>query len=318
MFETVRQSVNQSFRTFLGPQPRLGNMNFSTPWVRKLPMADGVALHVEDWVLPIGVPRRGCALLVHGLGEHIGRYRHVIDSMLSVGIEVRGYDQRGFGRSPGPRAGLPHDHALLDDVRLAYDDWCAERGEPAFLIGHSMGGTVAARAATGGWIRPRGLVLSSPAIATLRSRLQKLALLIGRRLSPNGVVPSGLNADLVSRDPTVVAAYRSDPFNHGLITPRLAGFIVDAGPRIIAAAPEVRFPTLVLIGTDDRLVDIAGARRFHDRLPQALRTLHAYDGLYHEIFNELPMHRARVLGDLQAWLVRISEGGDPESATTSA
>jgi len=292
-------------------------MNDAAPRVRALAMADGVRLHMEDWVLPAGVARRGCALLVHGLGEHIGRYRHVIGYLLSVGIEVRGFDQRGFGQSPGPRSGIPYDDALLDDARLVYDDWCSDRGDLAFLIGHSMGGAVAGRAATGGWIRPRGLVLSSPAIGTLRSGLQKLALKIGRRLSPNRAVPSGLKADFVSRDPEVVAAYRSDPLNHGLITPRLAGFIVDAGPRIIAAAPDVRFPTLVLIATADRLVDIAGARLFHDRLPQALRTLHVYDGFYHEIFNELPAERARVLGDLQAWLLGVSEAANPGSAASA-
>lgn len=286
-------------------------MNLPAPRIRTLAMADAIALHVEDWLLPPGSPRRGTALLVHGLGEHIGRYRHVIGALLSVGIEVRGFDQRGFGQSPGARGSIPAGDALLDDARLVYDDWCADRRDHAFLIGHSMGGAVAGRAATGGWIQPRGLVLSSPALATMRSALQNLALRIGKRLSPDRAVPSGLKADFVSRDPAVVAAYRSDPLNHGLITPRLAGFIVDAGPRIIAAAPQVRFPTLVLIGTADRLVDVAGARLFHDRLPPGVRTMRIYEGFYHEIFNEPSADRARVLGDLQAWFVRASEAADP-------
>ena len=186
-------------------------MNETTPDARTLAMADGLALHVEDWALPPGKPRRACALLVHGLGEHIGRYRHVIHSLLTVGIEVRGYDQRGFGRSPGARGVIAHDDVLLDDARVVFDAWRRDRGEQPFLIGHSMGGAVAARAVTGGWIAPRGLVLSSPAIAGRLSGLQKFALRVGRRLSPDRPVPSGLKAAHVSRDAGVVDDYRKDP-----------------------------------------------------------------------------------------------------------
>ncbi len=278
--------------------------------VHSLSMADGVTLHVEDWLLPTASGRRACLLLVHGLGEHIGRYRHVIRAMLSLGIEVRGFDQRGFGRSAGPRGVIPRDDALLDDLQRVYDDWCADRGERSFLLGHSMGGAVAGRAATGGWVSPRGLVLSSPALATRRTRLQNLALRIGRRLSPDRAVPSGLKVEFVSRDPAVVAAYRSDPLNHGLITPRLANFIVAAGPPVVAAAPDVAFPVLLLIATNDRLVDIAGAQRFHDRLPPGLRTMHVYEGFYHEVFNEPQEDQARVFGDLRAWLIRLVDGTD--------
>lgn len=283
-------------------------MNGSTS--RELKTADGVALHVADWLLAPGTPRRGSALIVHGLGEHIGRYAHVARSLLSMRIEVRGYDQRGFGRSPGARGAIPHGDALLDDARLVFEDWRRDRDDDPFLIGHSMGGAVAARAATGGWIIPRGLVLSSPAIAGRMSGLQKLALQVGKRLSPNRPVPSGLKVRYVSRDAAVVADYRNDPLNHGLITPRLAQFIVDAGPRSIAAAPDLHVPTLVLVGTADRLVDVASARLFHERLPADVRTLHAYEGFYHELFNEPPADRARVLGDLNDWLAGQADAGE--------
>ena len=278
----------------------------TTPDARTLAMADGLALHVEDWALPLGKPRRACALLVHGLGEHIGRYRHVIHSLLAVGIEVRGYDQRGFGRSPGARGVIAHDDVLLDDARVVFDAWRRDRGEQPFLIGHSLGGAIAARAATGGWIEPRGLALSSPAIAGRVSGLQKLALGVGKRLSPNRPVPSGLKSQYVSRDPEVVAAYRRDPLNHGLITPRLAQFIIDSGTRALAAAAQLQVPTLVMIGTADRLIDVASARLFHDRLPAALRTLRVYDGFYHELFNEPGEGGARAIADLAAWIVAVA------------
>jgi alpha-beta hydrolase superfamily lysophospholipase len=281
-------------------------MNEATPQVSRLAMNDGIELHIEDWLLPAQVARRGCVLIVHGLGEHIGRYPHVARALLAAGIEVRGYDQRGFGRSPGARGAIPRDDALLEDARVVFDDWCGSRGEQPFLLGHSMGGAVAARAVVGGCIAPRGLVLSSPAIAGRLSGLQRMALRIGRRLSPDRAVPSGLRPAYVSRDPAVVAEYRSDPLIHGLITPRLAQFVVDAGSKALALAADLRLPTLVMIGSEDRLVDVASARLFHDRLPAPLRTLRVYEGCYHEIFNELVADRARALADLVGWFTTQS------------
>jgi alpha-beta hydrolase superfamily lysophospholipase len=122
-------------------------------------------------------------------------------------------------------------------------------------------------------------------------------------------VPSGLKARFVSRDPAVVADYLGDPLNHGLVTPRLAQFVVSAGPKSIAAAADFQVPTLVLIGTADRLVDLPSARMFHDHLPARVRTLRVYAGYYHELFNEPPVDRARVLADLNDWLIRVSSSG---------
>lgn len=264
--------------------------------------ADGLELPLVDWPLPAGAERRGSILIVHGLGEHIGRYAHVAAALVAAGFAVRGYDQRGFGSAPGPRGAIPRDDALLDDARRVFEAWRDESGERPVLLGHSMGGAVAARASTGGWIAPRALVLSSPAITGRLSGVQKLALRLGRWLAPDRAVPSLLDARRVSRDPAVVADYRSDPRNHALITPRLAQFILDAGPRALADAPQLRVPVLVMIGTADRIVDVAGARAFHDRLPPEMRTLRVYDGFYHELFNEPAADRARALADLQAWL----------------
>jgi alpha-beta hydrolase superfamily lysophospholipase len=266
---------------------------------------DGVQLQVSDWRLPAGAARRGCLLIVHGLGEHIGRYAHVARALVAAGFEVRGYDQRGFGASPGARGAIAYDDALLDDARRVFEAWRDECGDAPVLLGDSMGGAVAARACTGGWIQPRALVLVSPAIAGRLSGLQKVILRIGRRLAPDLPLPSMLAVRDLSRDPAVVAAYRRDPRNHGLATPRLADFVLRAGPQALADAASLLVPTLVMIGTADRLVDVAAARAFHDRLAPSLRSLRVYEGFYHELFNEPAADRARVLADLAAWLVAL-------------
>lgn len=281
-----------------------------TPAPRVIVTPDGVALQLRDWSLPAGVRRRGALLLVHGLGEHSGRYHHVAAALGCEGIAVHSYDQRGFGHSGGKRAVLPHADALLDDARLVYDrlvEEAADAGDdaPPLLLGHSMGGAVAARAATGGWITPRALVLSSPA---LRARLtwgQRLQLAVGGALIPNLAVPNGLPLEGLSRDPGVIAAWRADGAVHDRVTPRLARFIIDAGEQALRDAPRFRVPTLLLVAGSDRLVDASGARDFAAALPDGVGTLRVYDALYHEVFNEREPDRARVLADLRGWVRSI-------------
>lgn len=260
--------------------------------------ADQTELHTRSWPVPDGTPRRGALLLVHGLGEHSGRYGHVAGALTALGLEVTAYDHRGHGRSGGAQGVLPHPDALLEDLALVY----GSLGEDLFLLGHSMGGTIAARAVTGGWVTPRGLILSSPALAVDITRFQRLQAAVGRRLIPDRPMPNGLPVDKLSHDPEVVAAYKADPDVHDRLTARLFDFLVAAGESAIADAPRVTVPTLGLVAGADALVAPRGSREFFDRLPPGVGTLHWYDELYHEIFNEREPDRSRVLTDLRTWL----------------
>jgi alpha-beta hydrolase superfamily lysophospholipase len=265
---------------------------------------DGIDLHVRDWPVPDGVARRGSLVLVHGLGEHCGRYDHVASELTAVGLAVRGYDHRGHGRSGGRRGGIPHADALLDDLRLVFDGLAAEDrgGPPPFVLGHSMGGAVAARAATGGWIVPRGLVLSSPALAVSVGPVQRAMALVGRRLIPDRPVPNGLPLDGLSHHAPTIAAYRADEHVHDRISARLFDAMVAHGDAARADATRLHVPTLLLVAGADRLVDAGGSRAFFAALPAGVGTLHVYDDLYHELFNEREPDRGRVFADLRGWL----------------
>lgn len=268
--------------------------------------ADGIDLFIRDWPLAPGIGRRGAALIVHGLGEHSGRYEHVAAALNAIGIAVRSYDQRGFGQSGGPRAILPYADALLDDAKLVFEAFAVEAragdGEPPFLIGHSMGGVIAARAVTGRWITPRGLVLSSPGLETRLSAVMRLLIRMGAVFAPNHIRPHGLPLDRISRNPQVIADVKADPFGHDLATPRLVSFLIDAGRQARRDASRLEVPTLLLIAGDDRLVDPHGSREFANAMPSGRVTLHWYAPLYHEVFNELEPDRSQVLGDLCAWI----------------
>ena len=156
---------------------------------------------------------------------------------------------------------------------------------------------------TGGWVAPRGLILSSPALRVPpMSRAEAALLALARRVAPDRALPNRLPVDKLSHDPREVAAYRADPLVHDRITARMYDFIVDAGAAARRDAPRLTVPTLLLVAGADRLVDPRGAREFGDALAAGVGTLRWYDGLYHELFNEREPDRERVLADLDSWL----------------
>jgi len=277
---------------------------FDFPAATMLPFtaSDGENLALYDWPLPEGSPRRGTVLLVHGLGEHAGRYGHVAQHLNAWGFAVRAYDQYGHGRSSGPRGGLNHDSRLLDDLADLVDATRKRMapGEPLVLLGHSLGGLVAARFVSL-HLRPvDALVLSSPALDTGLSGFQKLLLATLPRLAPNLRVGNGLDVQALSHDPAVVAAYQADPLCHDRISARLGRFIAEAGPATLARAPHWSVPTLLLWAGADRLVRPAGSAAFAAAAPSAVVQSQCFAGLYHELFNE--RDAAPVFAVLRQWL----------------
>ena len=215
--------------------------------------SDGDNVAIQDWPLREGMTLRGVVLLVHGLGEHAGRYDHVARRLNDWGFAVRGYDQYGHGESGGARGGMPSDTRLLDDLADIVDSTRARtpRNTPLILLGHSLGGLVAARFVALG-LRPLdALILSSPALDPGLSAVQKLLVAVLPKIAPNLRVGNGLDATLISHDPKVVAAYKSDKFVHDRISGRLARFIADAGPATVALAPKWKVPTLLLYAGAD-------------------------------------------------------------------
>ena len=264
--------------------------------------SDGDNIALQEWPLPEGAPSRGTVVLVHGLGEHAGRYDHVAKRLNSWGFAVRGYDQYGHGESGGPRGGLPNDDRLLVDLADVVD---ATRmrlpdGVPLILLGHSMGGLVVGRFVALKRRPVDALVMSSPALDPGLSAVQKLLLAIVPNIAPNLRVGNGLNADYISHDPATIAAYRADPLVHDRISGRLAKFIADGGPATVARAAQWTVPTLLMYAGGDRLVNPAGSRAFAAAAPTAVVTSHCFTEHYHELFNEL--EREPVFAMLESWL----------------
>lgn len=266
--------------------------------------ADGDNLAIQDWPLEPGTPLRGVVLLVHGLGEHAGRYDELARRLNSWGFAVRGYDQYGHGESGGVRGGLPSDNRLVDDLAdvLGSTRKRMDPATPLILLGHSMGGLVAARLVALGLARVEGLVLSSPAFDPGLNAFQQFLLAVLPAIAPNLRVGNGVDPKWISHDPMVVQAYQQDRLVHDRISGRLARFIAEGGAATIAAASQWQVPTLLLYAGTDRLVSPNGSAAFARAAPARAVTAHCFEDLYHEIFNEL--EREPVYARLQQWLDR--------------
>lgn len=274
--------------------------------LKKIRTHDGLQLQWRQW--PAAGVAHGTVLLVHGLGEHMMRYARTVQVLNQWGWHVVGYTQRGHGVSDGPRGDVPEADSLLQDLSRVLSITRKAGAARVILLGHSMGGVVAARFVAEGlqptpapWWQPvEGLVLSSPALDTGIGAIRRLALPLLARLMPHRPVSNGLKSRWISRDRGVVRAYNDDRLIHDRITPRLAQFIVDGGDHVLRHAPQWRLPTLLLWAGADKCVAPRGSTEFAKTAPPQLVRSLAFPALYHEIFNE--PERAQVYEAMQAWL----------------
>jgi alpha-beta hydrolase superfamily lysophospholipase len=263
--------------------------------------AGGVEIFWQAW-LADGDPD-ALVVIAHGAGEHSDRYEHVARRLVSEGYSVYAIDHRGHGRSQGPRALIDRiDNAVADLDKLILLAGSAHSGVPLFLLGHSMGGTIAVSYALRHHRRLSGLILSGPlaaleaAPAPMRVTARVLSALAPR--TPLIAVDSSL----VSRDPAVVQAYQRDPLvHHGKLPVRTVAELAGAIESFPQAVGAIEVPTLIMYGTSDGLCPTDGSVMLHERIGSTDKTIKPYAGLYHEILNE--PEQAQVLDDLCAWLV---------------
>ncbi len=258
---------------------------------------DGLDLFVRHW--PVAAAR-GRVLIVHGLGEHIGRYEHVAAHLGAHGWDVVGYDHRGHGASPGTRGALSAADDLHADLTAVTTAVRPASTVPFVLLGHSMGGLVAAQFVAEARGTVDALVLTSPAFDAGLGVAQRLQLAIGYALLRDVPMGNQLDATRISHDPNVVRRYLDDPLVHDRVTARLAKSLVDGGAAVIAAAPQWRVPTLLLWAGSDRLVSPKGSAAFAATAPRSVVTSQCFGALFHEIMNELDA--APVFAAIDAWL----------------
>ncbi len=254
----------------------------------------------QGWSVP---DPAGVVVLVHGAHEHGGRYAHVAQRLGAAGYASYAPDHPGHGRSPGRRGDIRSLAAAVEGVaqtaRAAAD---RHPGVPLFVYGHSLGGLVALQYLTGTpHGRIAGAVVSAPALDTSTATpVQRVLAPVLSRLAP-GLGVLTLDAETVSRDPEVVAAYRADSLTHtGRMVARTGTEILLGAAAMPARLRGLRLPLLVVHGGADRLVPPAASEvvRRHAGSPDV--TVRIYDGLHHEPHNE--PEKDEVLDDVVAWL----------------
>jgi lysophospholipase len=271
---------------------------------------------VESWTVPDGArlavrrlrPQgrpRGSIIIVHGWGEHSGRYGHVAAWLAGQGLDVTGYDQRGHGRSTGRRGDVARFAQYLADVVALRKRLQADAPGPQLLLGHSFGGLVVLRYLETAPEELTGAICISPFLA-LAMPVPAWKTLLGRAIVnvlPALKVPTGLVLEHICTDPTVVEAARRDPLCHQVMTPRAYHEIVAAQRALTAERSRIAVPLHVALAGDDRIVSTAAIQAFAAGLGGAA-SVRVYPALFHEILNEREGDRAAVLADIAAWLDR--------------
>lgn len=274
------------------------------PDVSNVVTRDGIELPLYRW--PVASPRATVAL-VHGLAEHAGRYTALAQRLNAAGIELFAIDLRGHGHAPGPRTWVERFDDYLQDADALLDA-AAGSSAPLFLMGHSMGGEIAAlytiERATSRGRRLTGLILSSPALAPGRD-VPRWMIGLSRFISR--VWPRfpalKIDAALLSRNPAVVENNLRDPLvHHGAVPARTGAEILIAMTRIEHGRAGLRLPLLVYHGTRDKLTEPDGSRTFGAQAGSPDKTLTLYEGSYHETMNDLD--RKQVIDALIEWIVK--------------
>jgi alpha-beta hydrolase superfamily lysophospholipase len=261
---------------------------------------DGLDMYARGWA-PQGKPK-AVIVLIHGLGEHVGRYEHVATALTEHGYALLGFDLRGHGKSGGSRGCYPSNEAFMRDIDVMFSEVKGRYpGTRLFMYGLSMGGLLTLYYILSRQPALAGAVVSAPG---LRSPVldQKTKLVLARALGslmPAVTMPSGLDADMLSHVPEVVDRYKKDPLVHDRASFGMGKYFPEMVPWTFEHAGDLHIPLLVMHGTEDKIVYIRGSREFA-QMAGDKATLKEWEGMYHEVHNE--PGEADVLAYMIDWL----------------
>lgn len=266
-----------------------------------LQMSDGYTLYGQGWHPEEDA--RAAVCLVHGLGEHTGRYEHVAQKFTDRGLALLGCDLRGHGKTGGPRGHYPNYDQVMKDVSSTLEFLKQKYpGKPIFLYGHSMGGSIVLNYVLRMKPELKGVIATSPGLKN-GSELPPTLLALGKvlyALVPTFGLDNGLDVNNLSHNPEVIARYKSDPLVHPKISARFALDFLDSGKWASEHAAEFSLPLLIQIGSDDHLVSVDTARTFAQTAPNC--TYKEWPGLYHETHNE--PEQDQVIGITLDWIIQ--------------
>jgi alpha-beta hydrolase superfamily lysophospholipase len=263
----------------------------------------GLRLYYQCW-LPDKKPK-AVLLVVHGLAEHSGRYKNLVDYFVPKGYAVYALDHRGHGKSEGTRSYVDNFNDYLTDLKTFFDMVRKDnKNARIFLFGPSLGGTIATAYAVEHQEDLAGLILSGSSLVPTTSvspALLAMAGIVSALLPKMGVTV--LDASFISRDKAVVDAYVNDPLVfRGKVPARTGAELARMWKHLPEQMPRIKLPVLIMHGFADQLSDPRGSKLLFERVGSKDKTLKLYDNCYHEICNE--PERKQVFVDMETWLTK--------------
>lgn len=266
----------------------------------KFNISEGSELYAQEWQPESDI--QGVICLIHGMGEHSGRYDHMAQTLNQAGYVLLSYDQRGHGKSFGQRGHTRSYETLLNDI----NDFCSVALQrfpnlPVFLYGHSLGGNLVLNYVLRRQPKFAGVIVTSPWLwlSDEPSALLRLLASFLNKLWPTYSMSSGLELNALSRDPMVVNAYRTDPLVHDRISVRLFVAVNQAGHWAIDNAAQFKLPLLLMHGGGDRITSVEATKLFASHI-QKNCTLKIWPDLFHELHNE--PEKEEIMSYLIGWV----------------
>lgn len=267
---------------------------------------DGETIYAQKWILENNP--KAIIILVHGLGEHIGRYDHVANYFNQRNIAMFGFDHRGHGKTTGRRGHISSTEDYFQDIdhmiELAKKEF---PGAPIFLYGHSLGGNMVLNYSLKKKPEIRGVICTSPGLA-VGQPVPPAKLFLAKILKtvlPSMTMDNGLDVDNLSHDPEVIQKYKDDPLVHPMISAKLAMDMFANGAWVLENAKVFPIPLLLMAGEEDHIVNLDVIEQFAKKVPAELITFEICKGLFHEIHNEY--EKEQVFQKMYSWILKYIE-----------
>lgn len=259
--------------------------------------------HTFRWNPPAEVSgdRPGIYLL-HGTGEHAGRYEHFAERLAAAGWQVGAHDHPGHGRSSGKRGLIHPAGSLVTQAAIQIQAFAKETNRAPIVFGHSLGGVIATELVLQHGIKLSGLILSAPAYAPITTITDRIKLRLLTLLAPRWCIDLGYDAGRLTHDKEMQAEAYADELIHGFKSANFVGWLIRAGRRCIVDAEKFDMPALLLVAGADKVVDSNETLEFARRSDNDDLVVKQYEGLYHELLKETPEQRERVTRDIEEWL----------------